>query len=283
MGTDIRIALMLFTVLAPAGAIAFAFMSARIVSLPARSAAALRLERCLAVPIASCMVGLIASATHLGTPGNALYVLTGAGRSPLSNEVLAAVAFLSLAWLFWLTTFTKGMPPAAKKIWLAAASVAAFWLVSRISVVYSIPTIPTWDSPYVPASLWSTALTTSPLLCCASFALAKDDTPKACVWLLFAVGLLSSLASVAVLAMQGAELAGIRDSYRTADALVPYYGACIAAFGALALSGYGANVACLLKSRRLSAVPTCIGLALAVFAAIVVRVPFYAMHMTVGM
>ncbi|WP_102378117.1 hypothetical protein [Raoultibacter timonensis] len=57
----------------------------------------------------------------------------------------------------------------------------------------------------------------------------------------------------------------------------------IAAFGALALSSYGANVACLLKSHRLSAVPTCIGFALAVLAAIVVRVPFYSMHMTVGM
>lgn len=77
---------------------------------------------------------------------------------------------------------------------------------------------------------------------------------------LFAVGFFVTLASAAALAMQSAELAGIQNSYRTADTLLPYYGACIAAFGALALSGYGVDVACLLKGRRLSAVPTCIRL-----------------------
>lgn len=46
-----------------------------------------RLAHATVIPLLVSMVGLVASATHLGTPANALYVLTGVGRSPLSNEV----------------------------------------------------------------------------------------------------------------------------------------------------------------------------------------------------
>ena len=53
------------------------------------------------------MVGLVASATHLGNPANALYVFTGVGRCPLSTEVFAAVIFLALAGVYLLYSFVE--------------------------------------------------------------------------------------------------------------------------------------------------------------------------------
>ncbi|WP_442904588.1 DmsC/YnfH family molybdoenzyme membrane anchor subunit [Gordonibacter sp.] len=48
---------------------------------------AVRIDRMCACPFSVCLVGFIASATHLGTPANALHVFWSIGRSTLSNEV----------------------------------------------------------------------------------------------------------------------------------------------------------------------------------------------------
>ena len=54
-----------------------------------------RLSGALLIPFLVTLVGLVASATHLGNPDNALYVFSRVGASPLSNEVCAAVLFLA--------------------------------------------------------------------------------------------------------------------------------------------------------------------------------------------
>ncbi len=85
--------LALFTTLAPAGVVAFIVLA--LVRLTCRNHdEAVRVDRIIALPFAVTLIGFIASATHLGTPANALHVFSGVGTSPLSNEVLAAVIFL---------------------------------------------------------------------------------------------------------------------------------------------------------------------------------------------
>ena len=91
-----NLSLALFTALAPAGVVAFIIMAlARLFAIDHERA--VRIDRMIALPFAVALVGFIASATHLGTPANALHVFSGVGTSPLSNEVLAAVMFLFLA------------------------------------------------------------------------------------------------------------------------------------------------------------------------------------------
>ncbi len=92
-----EITLVLFTTLAPSGAVAYLIMGLPLLAGRATGDAARRLSRMSCLPLVVAMVGLVASATHLGNPSNALYVFTGVGRSPLSTEVLCAVAFLALA------------------------------------------------------------------------------------------------------------------------------------------------------------------------------------------
>lgn len=102
-----EITLVLFTTLAPTGAMACVIMAAVLVFSPLGESERTRVNRALCIPLIAAMVGLIASATHLGSPANALYVLLGVGRSPLSNEVFCAGLFLASCGLYWLFCFTE--------------------------------------------------------------------------------------------------------------------------------------------------------------------------------
>jgi anaerobic dimethyl sulfoxide reductase subunit C (anchor subunit) len=154
--------------------VAFVCLAVLVMWKGERSDGAEHLEHWLIAPLAVCMVGLVASATHLGTPGNALYVFAGWGRSPLSNEVMSALGFLVLAGLYWLASFSRKKPPVAVcRVWLFLACVTALWLVSMISIVYAIPTIPPWNSELVPYGLWCMALSSGPLLAIATCACAR--------------------------------------------------------------------------------------------------------------
>jgi anaerobic dimethyl sulfoxide reductase subunit C (anchor subunit) len=283
MGTDIRIALALFTVLAPAGAIAFVSMVAMIVKNRERTADVERLEHCLIVPIAVSMVGLVASATHLGTPSNALYVLTGWGRSPLSNEVVSALGFLVIAGMYWLASFSNRIPFWLSRIWLAAACASAFWLVTMISVVYAIPTILTWDSVLVPYGLWSIALAVGPLLGVVALVFSGVAVSPYYVRLLLALGALGLIAGLVIFGLQNAELTQLRDSYTTADTLVPQYGLLVVAYGLLGAAGITVVALPLLRSQALSLRRALIGAGLMFLGAGIIRVAFYALHMTVGL
>lgn len=110
-----EITLVLFTSIAPAGVVGFIMMAwvAFSATDKARADAA---SRHLVIPLALAITGLIASATHLGTPANALYVISGIGRSPLSNEVVAAVAFLAIGGVYWIASFRDDMPKLVRRI-----------------------------------------------------------------------------------------------------------------------------------------------------------------------
>ena len=286
LGIDIDIVLTVFTVLAPAGAVAYALMGVLMLALPLDAGAQGCATRWLALPIAACLVGLIASATHLGTPANALYTLLGFGRSPLSNEIVAAVAFVALAWLHWLVSFARRLPRVVGRVWQAVASVAALWLVSRIAVVYSVPTIPTWDSPLVPWALWLTALTSGPVLCLGAMSFARVDVPRGWAAALVALAGAALAGGVAVLALEGAGLEGLRNSYGTAAGLVLGYAAYVAGFALLAGAGVAGAGRLALARRRSpaeTAGPWALSIALVLVGVALARIPFYGMHMTVGL
>lgn len=123
-----NLSLALFTALAPAGVVAFIIMAlARLFAIDHERA--VRIDRMIALPFAVALVGFIASATHLGTPANALHVFSGVGTSPLSNEVLAAVMFLFLAGSYWMVAFKVNFPDAAAKPWLLVACLAGIALL----------------------------------------------------------------------------------------------------------------------------------------------------------
>lgn len=81
-----QVTLALFTTLAPAGMVAFCVMACVLLFGKLSEKQWERMSHFLVVPLAVAVVGFIGSATHLGKPSNALYVLAGIGRSPLSER-----------------------------------------------------------------------------------------------------------------------------------------------------------------------------------------------------
>ena len=294
MGFDMamsEISLVLFTTIAPSGAVAVALMALFSLGARADAGAQARIDQCAWVPLAITLVGLVSSATHLGNPANALYVLLGVGSSPLSNEVAAAVVFLGLAGVRWMLSFAR-RPLRALKAALSCLTVAAAAVfVTAVAFAYDAVTVPTWNTPYVPASLWLNALCGGPALMLATMRWARPErvTGGMCAGAL-ATSAIGLCGSVVMYALQNGVLQHAENALVSGAQLVPNYPATIVVFAVLAAVGLAA-VACSCFARR-GAASTASGARMAhvmdaagcalVFAGIfVARFAFYMMHTTV--
>lgn len=303
MGTDISVALTLFSVFAPAGAIAFLMVSLLVIAPGKKSLQNRRLERWLIIPLSVCLAGLVASATHLGSPANALYVLEGCGRSPLSNEVVGALAFLLVAGLYWISAFFKRpLPRWGANIWLVTGCLLALHLVGRISVVYSIPTIETWSSPLVPFTLWLIAFVSGPCLAVVTVVFAertktaatrlgengsRKDSGAALRMTLFVraalvMGTIALILNVGLLVVQYLEFAEMSNSLGSALALAPWYGYAIAGYAILSAAGIVPMICSVFAGKPLRRSVAAFCMASVLLGACLVRVGFYSLRMTIG-
>ena len=260
-----NLSLALFTALAPAGVVAFIIMAlARLFAIDHERT--VRIDRMIALPFAVALVGFIASATHLGTPANALHVFSGVGTSPLSNEVLAAVMFLFLAGSYWMVAFKVNFPDAAAKPWLLVACLAGIALLACTSQAYAVRTVPTWNTPYSPANLLLTGLFEGTVLSQLFLAAAKVPLSR---WsfLLVGLGAASLAAGVVSMLAQNAYLASIANNEISAASL------------ALLLDGWALRPRATECARLILRIAAAILAFAAVFAT---RIVFYNLHMTVG-
>ena len=277
-----NLSLALFTALAPAGVVAFIIMAlARLFA--ADHECAVRIDRMIALPFAVALAGFIASATHLGTPANALHVFSGVGTSPLSNEVLAAVVFLFLTGSYWMVAFKVNFPDAAAKPWLVAACLAGIGLLACTSQAYAVRTVPTWNTPYTPANLLLAGLFEGCVLGFLFLAAAKIPFKKSGASLL-GLGGLGFLANIVVMLQQNDALATIANNEFTAAALAPDYPLIIGLYavaGAIALALDGLSLRASFSNRH-RLMLRIVSAALAFAAVFATRVVFYNLHMTVG-
>lgn len=229
-----EITLVLFTTLAPSGAVAYLLMSLPVMLGRATGDAARRLNQLTCLPLVIAMVGLVASATHLGNPSNALYVFTGVGRSPLSTEVGCAVAFLALAGIYWLYSFAEHPRRGLQRGLLAAIDVAIVAFVVAVAFAYHVDTIITWSLPLVPASLVLNSLVGGPLIALVGFALARWPVSRAALCGLAAAAF---VANTVVYVVLGAWLHPLANELATVGQLVPAYPAFAATFVLLSACG----------------------------------------------
>ena len=300
-----EVTLVLFTTLAPSGVVAFAIMGLSIVRGGLTDEVHRRIDLFLAIPLVITMVGLVASATHLGNPANALFVFMGVGRSPLSNEVFCAVVFLLLAGVYWLYSFAERPHRTVQRIWMALSIVAGMVFVTSVAFAYSAETIVSWYTVFVPVCLWLNALTGGPVLALLGLRVAGCVAVEGrCGRVLLLCSAIALGASVAVYAMQAAQLPYLENSFVTAAELVPSYGGMIMAFSVLGIAGIALDVLTLRgvswpALRKRTDVPgDCsdanrVALRRTVYAAgasvlvlagiFIMRFAFYMMHMTVGL
>lgn len=277
-----EITLVLFTTLAPAGAVGYLLMSLPVLLGRVNEDDRRRLDQYSCLPLAIAMVGLIASATHLGNPSNALYVFTGVGRSPLSTEVFCAVVFLALAGMYWLYAFAETPRRWLQRILVAAVDVAIVLFVVSMAFAYQVDTIITWSLPLTPVALILNSLVGGPIITLLGFAAAgyRGHGPGQ-GRLLVAVAAVALMANTVVYLVIGAQLSGMANELVSASSLVPGFIPCVVAFALLAAAGLA--VAWRSVSRGLT-VRSLVAASLLVLAGIfVMRFTFYMSHLTVGL
>ena len=268
-----EVTLVLFTTLAPSGAIALVLVAAVLLFS--------KLESTMRARISTFMVGLVASATHLGNPANALYVFLHFGSSPLSNEVVSAVGLLACSGLYWLYSFSVKPFAWLQRLLLAMIAATGIVFVAMVSLAYSVDTIATWSLPTVPISLWLNALVGGPLLAAITLYAAQ--------WRALAgrFGLLLMTVPLIALAANMVAAADLVPHYHTmllAFALMCFAGCVLAAFTMHTVSreavAHGGGELALSKRVLVRLLVAC----LLVFAGIfVMRFAFYMMHLTIGL
>lgn len=103
------------------------------------------------------IVGGIASTFHLGQPLRAFNVLAGVGRSPMSNEIISTILFGG--FLFGAVVCSKIGKEGLTKPLSILASIAGVALVFVIPTIYTIETVPQWNTIFTPAYMLLTACT----------------------------------------------------------------------------------------------------------------------------
>lgn len=244
------------------------------------------------------MVGLVASAIHLGNPANALYVFLHFGSSPLSNEVVSAVGLLACSGLYWLYSFSVKPFAWLQRLLLAMIAATGIVFVAMVSLAYSVDTIVTWSLPMVPISLWLNALVGGPLLAAITLYAAQWRALAGRFGLLLmTVPFIALAANMVAYIVQGRLLNGVANSVVAAADLVPHYRTMLLAFALMCFAGcvlaaltmhavsretvaHGGGELAFSKRVLVRLLVAC----LLVFAGIfVMRFAFYMMHLTVGL
>lgn len=278
-----QLSLTLFTATAPAGALAYAAVTLigikHILDFKQKE----RLRTFLIIPLLFAFLGLIASTNHLGKPANALFVLTGVGRSPLSNEVLATVIFAGLGWLYWLLGFSERWKLSQLRVLTVIAAIAAVAEVWFTANAYSINTIATWSLPFTPVNQVLSACIGAGVITLFTLKMGWKQLDRPLERRILVITLALTVASTAVQIVQWLVLSDMSSAITNYSVAFPLHPLFILVFALLSIgSCAGGLLATRAPQAQLSCKGTAIVLALAMAGILVSRFAFYCTYLTVG-
>ncbi|CAK7038535.1 MAG: Anaerobic dimethyl sulfoxide reductase chain C [Paraeggerthella hongkongensis] len=274
-------ALAVFTTLAPMGAGAFIVLTYAFLAGKPDQAAAKRLDRWTALPLAVLAVGFAGAFMHLASPLGAFGVFAGVGSSPLSNEILAGVLFVVAAVIYWVLGLAGKLSEGARRAFLIALSVLAVVFSAFCGLAYMMHTIPTWNTPTSIVQMVGFMVAGGTVLGFCTVGFAQVGLPKGAGTVALALTLAGVVVASAGFGMQIAGLEGIRNIWGSAAQLVPAIGMMLAAFAACGLLG---AVLAYVASKKAFApalmVGSCAIVAVGVFVA---RIGFYGLFMGIAL
>ena len=274
-------ALAVFTTLAPMGAGAFIVLTYVFLAGKPDQAAAKRLDRWTALPLAVLAVGFAGAFMHLASPLGAFGVFAGVGSSPLSNEILAGVLFVVAAVIYWALGLAGKLSEGARRAFLIALSVLAVVFSAFCGLAYMMHTIPTWNTPTSIVQMVGFMVAGGTVLGFCAVGFAQVGLPKGAGTVALALTLAGVVVASAGFGMQIAGLEGIRNIWGSAAQLVPAIGMMLAAFAACGLLG---AVLAYVASKKAFApalmVGSCAIVAVGVFVA---RIGFYGLFMGIAL
>lgn len=274
-------ALAVFTTLGPMGAGAFIALTYAFIAGQPDEAAAKRLDRWTALPLAVLAVGFLGAFMHLASPLNAFGVFSGVGASPLSNEILVGVTFAVLAVVYWVLALAGKLPFALRKTLLVVLAALAVVFAAFCGLAYMMYTIPTWNTPLSIVQMVGYMLAGGTVLGFCTVGFAQVGLPKGAG----TVALALTLAGVAVgtvgFGVQIAGLDAIRNIWSSAAELVP---AIWMLLGAFAVCGLVAAALTFVAAKKAFApallVVACVVVAAGIFVA---RIGFYGLYMGIAL
>ncbi|MDO5044626.1 MAG: dimethyl sulfoxide reductase anchor subunit [Coriobacteriia bacterium] len=223
-------------------------------------------------------VAFLAATFHLASPLNAIYVMNGLGRSPLTNEVLVGGLFVVLAVIYTIFVYKsyEKLPKFLSVLVILGAIIFALF----IGLAYKMETIPSWTSPISFIEIWGLMLVSGVVLTAVvagQFHELTDSQTNSRLRILALVGVLLAGISVLVQAMQVNTLQnGLFEGSSVVASALPFI---VLALVLLIVS----LVLFMNFSKKTNSgkalVLTCVVLG----AVILTRMSFYALHMSAGL
>ena len=274
-----ELALLLFTLLVPAGVTALALMACARGFAGAEGVESRSADRLTTVPAVVMIAGLVCSFFHLGSPAHAFGMLAGLGHSPLSNEILVAAAAIVIGVVYWVICLAKGLGTGGHKAFSVVLLVAAVACALFTGLAYAMPTIPTWDTPYGWVGQLGLALLGGGALAAASLALAGFELDKRASGALVACGGVGLILVAAALIGQAALSA---TAVSSAGVLLGSVMADYATVGVACVMLCGVGLGLWACSRNRAALACVAALCILVGLALM-RVDFYGVFLSVGL
>ena len=273
-----EISLLIFSVLVPMGVTALGLSGFVRASADLSEDIAKKADALQAISGVITLVGLIAAFTHLGSPTHVFGMASGAGTSPLSNEIIVAGIAIVVAVVYWIFAAVKH--PAENVHKAFGVALVALGLICALftGLAYIMPTIATWNSPVATISQVCAALFSGAVLAALILTLAGAQGNKvlnmcACVG---AVGM-----SIMVLVQGGMAANVVNAAGLTLEAVMGQY------WAVAVISVVLACVAALLmfkSAKAQSKVAVMVAAALiCLVACVLVRICFYGIFLSVGL
>ncbi|MFD2015563.1 dimethyl sulfoxide reductase anchor subunit family protein [Vibrio olivae] len=149
--------LVFFTVLAQASAGLFILMTLNKLIIKQPDDKAMFVSGVISLVIVG--VAGFSAILHLGQPFRAINALFGTGRSPMSNEIVSCSIYGGLLFAHLAVSYLRPQMTNAIKASRIATAIAGIALLVLIPKVYTIETIPQWNTSYTMIQMLLAAFT----------------------------------------------------------------------------------------------------------------------------
>lgn len=273
--------LLVFSILVPAGLVALG-LTGLLRGLAEGDTNGKKLDTLALIPALVILVGLAASVFHLGSPTHMFGMFAGLGSSPLSNEIACAGLSIAVAAVYVILALVKHPGASAHKGFGIALLVLGLATAVMTGLAYSIRTIPTWNGAFGWTGQLCLALLAGSTL--AALVLAAGDAfGKKAANVLAACAVVGGIGVIAIVFAQGSAAGSATSSAgATLSALMGDY-TTFAAIGSVFAAAAAGCVAACGRVKVNPAILAGVAVVCIAVAAVLVRIDFYGIYMTVGL
>lgn len=276
--------LALFTTLSSIGAGAFVALAAAFLTGKFSDNELRKIDKLTLIPFLVVVVGFIAAFFHLAAPLNAFGVFAGVGSSPLSNELVAGVAFGIVALIYTALSVAGKLSAGSRRGFSVVVAVLAVIFAIFMGLAYMMNTIPSWDTPLVPVQmvgflLAGGAALGSYVICQAGAGKSLSAGSAASALIVLAVA--GAVLAIAGLAGQLGAVSGMSNPLASGADLVGDVMP-LAAGGLVLVAASAALVVGAVRAKQTVALSG-VAVAVALVGILLARLAFYGVQLSVGL